>query len=243
VSKGYSKMDINKHKFLLAQILTDIFSTFDIANQLGFKGGTALMFFYELPRFSTDLDFNLLDAGREKQVFDGLHNILLKYGVIHGEAVKRFGPVLVLDYGKNERKLKIEVSNRQYDNHYELKNFLGTTIRVMTRPDMFAHKLCAILDWPAQTARDIFDAWFFMRDRVPVNRALVEFRMKMPLEDYLERCIQAVKKIPDRNMLAGLGDLMDNKTKEFVRAKLKSEALTLFELYSKFPITADQPDL
>ena len=54
-------MDINKHKFYMLQILKDIFSDADLADCLGFKGGTALMLFYGLPRFSVDLDFTLLD--------------------------------------------------------------------------------------------------------------------------------------------------------------------------------------
>jgi len=153
--------------------------------------------------------------------------------------MKRFGPLLVLDYGKDERKLKVEVSIRQYDNHYELKNLMGTTIKVMTRPDMFAHKLCALLDRPAMISRDIFDAWFFMRDKVPVNRALVEKRMNMPLEEHLARCVKAIEKMPGRNMLAGLGELMDNKTKDFVRNRLKSETLAFLELYRQFPVTEE----
>jgi len=45
-------MDLNKHKFFMLQILRDIYSDLELANNLGFKGGTALMFFYNLPRFS-----------------------------------------------------------------------------------------------------------------------------------------------------------------------------------------------
>ena len=44
----------------MLQILRDIYSDLELANYLGFKGGTALMFFHGLPRFSVDLDFNLL---------------------------------------------------------------------------------------------------------------------------------------------------------------------------------------
>jgi predicted nucleotidyltransferase component of viral defense system len=50
-------IDINRHKFLLLQILKDIYSNIELSNWLGFKGGTALLFFYDLPRFSVDLDF------------------------------------------------------------------------------------------------------------------------------------------------------------------------------------------
>ncbi|HCC85077.1 MAG TPA: hypothetical protein DEQ06_00520 [Porphyromonadaceae bacterium] len=39
-------------------LLKDIYTDIEIAPSLGFKGGTALMFFYDLPRFSIDPDFN-----------------------------------------------------------------------------------------------------------------------------------------------------------------------------------------
>ena len=55
-------VNINKHKFFLVQILKDIYSDIELSNYLGFKGGTALMFFHDLPRFSVDLDFNFIDG-------------------------------------------------------------------------------------------------------------------------------------------------------------------------------------
>jgi len=61
-------IDLNKHKFYLLQILKDIYTDIEISSSLGFKGGSALMFFYDLPRFSVDLDFNLLDIEKEKHV-------------------------------------------------------------------------------------------------------------------------------------------------------------------------------
>ena len=109
-------IDINKHKYFLVQILKDIYSYIELANCLGFKGGTALMFFYDLPRFSVDLDFNLINEGKEKLVYNKVREILLKYGTIYDEAPKFFGPLIVLDYGIGERKLKVEISNRRFEN-------------------------------------------------------------------------------------------------------------------------------
>ena len=96
----------------MVQILKDIYSDIELANYLGFKGGTALMFFYDLPRFSVDLDFNLID-GREEVVYDKVRKILLKYVKIVDEAKKFYGIILVLDYSFGERKLKVEISNRK----------------------------------------------------------------------------------------------------------------------------------
>lgn len=229
-------VNINRHKFFLTQILKDIFSDIELANNLGFKGGTALMFFYDLPRFSVDLDFNLLDLAKEKTVYEKVRKILLKYGKIFDEAMKFYGPIIVLDYGAGERKLKIEISNRQWDNHYERKNLLGINMQVMVAPDMFAHKLCALLDRDELTNRDIFDCWFFMQRQTPINKEIVETRMEIPLTDYIQKCINQLEKMSDRGLLNGLGELVDEDMKKFVRTKLRTETLSLLRFYKEFPI-------
>ena len=230
-------MDLNKHKFYMLQILKDIFSDADLAACLGFKGGTALMFFYDLPRFSVDLDFNLLGLDKEELVYQKVRKILLTYGKIHDEAKKFFGPVFVLDYGQNERKLKVEISTRQYDNHYEIKNLLGIEMRVLVKSDMFAHKLCALLDRTEITGRDIFDCWFFLNTHTPVNATIVESRMGMPLQDYLQRCIDSVEQVSDKTIMNGLGELTDGETKKFAKTKLKEETVSLLTFFKAFPVT------
>jgi len=231
-------VNINKYKFFLTQILKDIYSDIELVNCLGFKGGTALLFFYDLPRFSIDLDFNLLDLEKEKSVYEKVRKILLKYGKIFDEAMKFYGPIIVLDYGVGERKLKIEISNRQWNNHYERKNLLGINMQVMVAPDMFAHKLCALLDRGELTNRDIFDSWFFMQKQTPINKEIVETRMEMSLADYMQKCIDHLESMSDRGILNGLGELMDEDMKKFVRTKLRTEILSLLRFYKEFPILA-----
>lgn len=221
----------------MLQILRDIYSDLDLANYLGFKGGTALMFFYNLPRFSVDLDFNLLNPDKEKEVFEKVRKILLKYGKIDDEAQKFFGPILVLNYEKGERKLKVEISNRQYENRYEIKTFMGINMQILSQPDMFAHKLCAVLDRTELTNRDIFDCWFFMENRMPINKQLLENRMGMPFADYIQKCIDALSNLQNKNLLNGIGDLVDEKMKHFIRTKLCNETITLLHFYKEFPIT------
>lgn len=229
-------MDINRHKFFLVQILKDIYSDIELANWLGFKGGTSLMFFYDLPRFSIDLDFNLINIEKVESVYNKVHTILLKYGTISDEAKKFYGPIIVLDYGVDERKLKIEISVRQFDNHYEIKNLLGINMKVLVQPDMFAHKLCALLDRNVVTNRDIFDCWFFMQKQTPVNKSIVESRMEMPYSNYLQKCIDTLEPMNDKGLLQGLGELIDKELKNFVRTKLRTETIGLLKFYKDFPI-------
>lgn len=205
-------LDINKHKLYLFQILKDIYEDKELSGILGFKGGTALMFFYDLPRFSVDLDFNLLNPDKEKQVYNKITGIL------------------------SEHKLKIKISKRDFDDSYEIKNLLGVSIKVMVKPDMFAHKLCALMDRKAITNRDVFDCWFFMNSKTPLNKSIVEQRMGMPLPDYLQKCIDMLQTMSDKGLLNGLGELMDDEMKNFVRHKLRTESITLMKFYKQFPV-------
>lgn len=219
----------------MLQLLKDIFSDALLSSALAFKGGTATMFFHNLPRFSTDLDFNLLDSQKEQEVYDRIRTIVLKYGKIFDEAIKHYGIIIVLDYGIAERKLKIEISNRLYDNHYEIKNYLGLQMRVMVKEDMFAHKLCAILDRAKITSRDVFDCWFFLKERTSINKAIVESRMGMPFERYLDKCIESVQGISEKSLISGLGELTEGEMKNFVRHGLKDELISLLTMFKAFP--------
>lgn len=231
-------VDINRHKFLLLQILKDIYSDIELSNWLGFKGGTALLFFYDLPRFSVDLDFNLLNSEKENVAYEKVRHILLKYGKITDEAKKFYGPIIVLDYGFGERKLKVEISNRIFDNSYEIKNLLGINMRVMVLHDLFAHKLCALFDRSAITNRDIFDCWFFMQRQTLVNKSIVETRMEMPFADYMQKCITLLESMSNKSLLHGMGELMDPEMKQFVKTKLRTETITLMKFYKDFPLFA-----
>ena len=66
---------------------------------------------------------------------------------------------------------------------------------------------------------------------------LVENRMKMPFPDYLQNCIDILNNLSDRSLLSGIGDLIDEKIKNFIRTKLRTETITLLQFYQEFPIT------
>ncbi|OFY07170.1 MAG: hypothetical protein A2W93_06040 [Bacteroidetes bacterium GWF2_43_63] len=218
------------------QILKDIYNDIELSSALGFKGGTALLFFHDLPRFSVDLDFNLLDLSKEDLVYQKLRSLLLSHGSIFDEAKKHFSTVIVLNYGIGERKLTVEISKRNFGDRYEIKNFLGVWMKVMTEPDMFAHRLCALTDRTATANRDIFDCWVFLNRRTPVNRKIVESRMNVKLEEHIQKCIVLLEKKSDKGLLNGLGELMDDDTKKFVKTKLRIETISLLKFYQSFPI-------
>ncbi len=82
-------LDIERHKGFLIRILKDMYTDNTLGPVLGFKGGTAALLFYELPRFSVDLDFDLLDQKQEDHVFEKVGKIIASYGKVKDQRKKK----------------------------------------------------------------------------------------------------------------------------------------------------------
>ena len=135
-----------------------------------------------------------------------------------------------------ERKLKVEISKRLFEDRYEIKNFLGINMKVMVPEDMFAHKLCALLDRNIMANRDVFDCWFFLQRQTPVNKDIVESRMGKALSEYLKSCIEHLESMSDNSLLHCIGELTDDKMKKFVKTKMRNEVIRLLNFYKDYPI-------
>jgi predicted nucleotidyltransferase component of viral defense system len=218
-------LEYAKHTTILLRILKDIFTDTSIATFLGFKGDTAALLFYDLPRNSVDLDFDLLDDSKEQEVFEKVQLIIANYGVITESYKKRFNLLNVLSYAPDTPKIKVEINTRKYGSSYEIKTLLGITMQVMVKEDMFAHKLMAMYERIGKTSRDIFDVQFFAKNNWGINKQIVEERAKMTFRDLLEACIKKVEKLKIKNILDGLGELMSDAQKDSTRAKLKEDIL------------------
>ena len=75
-----------------------------------------------------------------------------------------------------------------------------------------------------------------MQKQFAINKSIVESRMNLPLTDYLQKCINTLESMSDKGMLNGLGELVDNDMKNFVRTKIRSETIQLIRFYKQFPI-------
>ncbi|MEK7506194.1 MAG: nucleotidyl transferase AbiEii/AbiGii toxin family protein [Patescibacteria group bacterium] len=229
-------LDATVHKNILIKILKDIYTDSSIGPILGFKGGTAVYLFYNLKRFSVDLDFDLLDSDKEDYVFEQVKKILEHYGTIKQAGKKRFNLLYVLAYDDKipgSQNIKVEINRREFGSKYEVKSYLGISMRVMVQEDMFAHKLCAMYERIGKTNRDIFDIWYFLQNEWPVNKKIVEERTGMSFKEFLQKSIDLLEKMSDQNILSGMGELLDTKQKDWVRAKLRTETIFLLKLKSE----------
>jgi predicted nucleotidyltransferase component of viral defense system len=223
-------IDIAIHRNMLLKILKDIYTDKALGPMLGFKGGTAVYLFYNLDRFSVDLDFDLLNLEKDKEVSLKLENILKEYGTIKEKANKKYTLLVVLSYAKESQGIKIEVNKRDFGSRYEVKNYLGIPMLVMNKQDMAAHKMVAMTERGNTANRDIYDINFFLRNNWDINREIVEKRTGMEFIDYISRCIGFLRKIPERGMLSGMGELLSTKRKDWVKAHLKEDTIFLMNL-------------
>lgn len=223
-------LDISVHKTILFQILKDIFSDTEIAPFLGFKGGTAALMFYGLSRFSVDLDFDLLDDSKEDKVFEKVVEIIKKYGTLKESYKKRFNLFCLLSYEDKAHNIKVEINRRQFGSSYELKTYLGVPMIVMVKEDMFAHKLMAMYERIGKTSRDIYDVWYFLSNRFPINKEIVEKRSKMTFDQLVQSCIEKLEGLSNRHILDGVGELISGSQKDWAKAKLKEETISLLKL-------------
>jgi len=221
-------LDYSKHKNILLQILKDIYSDTSIAPYLGFKGGTAATMFYDLPRSSVDLDFDLLDETKEIEVFDRVNKIIKEYGKITDSHMKRFNLTNIISYDTKAQNIKVEINRRQFGSKYQMKILLGISMLVMVREDMFAHKLMAMYERIGKTSRDIFDVQYFAKNNWPINRQIVEVRSSMSFKETLAKCIEILEKMDNKHILDGLGEFLTESQKDSARAKLKTD--TIFQL-------------
>jgi len=206
------------------QILWDIFKS-DIGKYLAFKGWTACYFFHKLDRFSTDLDFDLLE---ERDIDAQLEMILKKYGKL------KIWNKLVLSYGEEDINIKVDITRKIWEsNSYEIRNFYGKDIRVQDKATIFANKLVALTE--RNTNRDIYDVWFFFKNSFELNDDIILERTGESLDIFLNQVIKKIEALWNNyNILDWLWEVLTEKQKFFVKNTLISELLGYLQFKKDF---------
>lgn len=226
-----------QHKLIMGKILRDIYTDTTISPLIGFKGGTCAYFFYDLPRFSVDLDFDLLitDEKTQETVMKKVKDIVSSYGEIKDQKDKRSTLFFVLSYGQADYNIKIEISTRSLlpdiKKHYEMKEFLGMAMLAAKKNYLFASKLMALSERKETAARDVYDIYFFGKENWDIDRNVIEKRSGKDAKEYLADCITILEKMGNNQILHGLGELLDNKEKNWVKNNLKKETIFVLKNY------------
>lgn len=227
-----------KHQLIMGQILRDIYLDTSIAPLLGLKGGTCAYFFYHLPRFSVDLDFDLLSAfevDNQKNILKKITAILEKYGEVKDSYIKQHTIFALLSYGAEDHNIKVEISTRtitpEIKNHYFLQEYLSISMLTAKQDYLFSSKLAALTLRKETAMRDIYDVYFFAKNNWDINKEIVESRTKKKFSEYMADCVVLVESVKDNRILSGLGELINDKEKVWVKQHLRKEVIFYLKNY------------
>lgn len=223
-------LNTKKHREVMLTILKKIYQKDGLRGLLGFKGGTAAMLFYNLPRFSVDLDFDLLDESKKEWVLAEIKKIMEPMGIIKDLTEKHFTLFGLLSYGEGQRGIKIEISKRGSGSKYTSMNYLGTSMLVVEKEDMVACKLAALSTRKRFAVRDMYDMWYFLSNHWELNTTLLCKQTDLGVQESYSLAIKRVEAIKEQELLSGLGELLSESQKTWVKTNLKKELLFLLKL-------------
>lgn len=170
-----------------------------------FYGGTCLRIFYNLERFSEDMDFSLLQPDALFKIEDYFEPVSAEFKSLGREIVfvkkeklqqsniesaflKDDTAIYNLQFRTDKQiKIKIEVDTNPpagFNTEYKLQLLpFSFTTRCYTLPDLYAGKLHALLfrNWKTRVkGRDWYDFEWYVRNNTPLN-----------FEHFRERCYQS----------------------------------------------------
>lgn len=189
-------------EYLQTIILSNIYRH-ELGKKVFFMGGTALRFFYRLPRFSEDLDFNskgLTDAEFNELVEKAIKPKLSNEGFEIVTSYKKRKNLLIAYlkfnniikiYNISDKRgpnlmIKIEINEPKWQlitepNVLSLYGYNFSSI-LMSRGNLLSEKTCALLS--RKRGRDIYDLLFMLKRKFPFNKEVLKAnKIKLPVKD------------------------------------------------------------
>lgn len=213
-------------EYLQVIILNSIYK-YNLGKQMFFTGGTSLRFFYNLPRFSEDLDFDTPSLNFEefKAILEAVEKGLRKEGFSFKQTSERRKNLFVAelnfidlmrlydiaDTRSLDLMIKIEVYRPAWglqseSNVLSLYGYNFSSL-LLAKANMLSEKLLALLN--RKRGRDIYDTLFMLKKRFPFAQdVLLANKIEgLPKELILEH----LKKLAEKELKA-----LANQVKPFL---------------------------
>ena len=219
------KLHQQEKHYIQTLVLSSLYAS--VSSELVFKGGTALLFFYGLNRFSEDLDFTVVKDVDLKKLCENVEQSLAYVGmpkrigqkkdtaVSFSFKVGAEGPL----YDKEISRcfVDVEISKREIVEHFETKevrsiypDILPFTVCVMKQEEIVAEKIRAILK--RNYARDVYDLHFLLRRGCIIDSSLVQKKMEFYHEVFKKA--EFLKKVDEKK------SVWESELKSFVIGEL-----------------------
>ena len=172
-------------------------------SQIAFKGGTALKLFYDLPRYSEDIDYDSLQGVSPQKLIYTIKSICTKKKwEITDDAVKFYTVLLELRFRGPDRNfhIKIEISTREKELKTAIQSLRGVPVVTLEPSFLMTEKLLTFLD--RQAGRDIFDAWFILKSAYPLDEAMIKASFGTRA-DFFQAMLTTVNKVDFKEDTSG----------------------------------------
>jgi predicted nucleotidyltransferase component of viral defense system len=216
--KGYVSQEIfnQVREARIIEVLQGVARS-EMGRSLAFKGGTALRLFWDLPRYSEDLDFAALGPIPPKRALESFIRLGRENGYeVTDSAVKR--QTVLCEYrfrweGPNFH-LKAEVSLRGGKPPVEIRSLRGVPVVVMREDRLVAEKLRSFLDRDA--ARDAFDLWFILDKRLEYSAGELSKACGSPAR-FFRLAHEKLERLNRRRLVNEVGKLLDARLRGWLK--------------------------
>jgi len=194
-----------------------------VGSQIAFKGGTALKLFYDLPRYSEDIDYDILPGTSAKDLLDIMRRLFKKKKwEITDETVKYYTILLELRFAGPERnfRLKIEISTREKELDTTILSLRGVPVLTLEPSFLMTEKLRTFID--RQAGRDIFDAWFILKNAHPLNESMIKKAFGDQLNFY-QTILAKIEKADPKKIFRDTGKLLGHDYRNWIKTSFLAD--------------------
>lgn len=225
-AKQYKTNDATVFREYLQLLFLSRLYGYSANRQIVFKGGTAIHFIYNAPRFSEDLDFTVVMPEKEftenlKKIFTALENEgQINFKQRKTFAGKRFLFTAELPDSVLKSFINLDFSFRE--KVFDLQNsFIKSEYPVlftaqiphMSKNEMVAEKIRAIMH--RKKGRDIYDLWYLLAQGAKMDPKLTAEKFKYYDEKFiLEELIERIEEFSETDFINDLKPFVQFKERE-----------------------------
>lgn len=191
--------------------------------QIAFKGGTALKLFFGLPRYSEDIDYDIMPGAKAQDIHGAiLSSLKKKRWEITDEAVKHYTILVELRFSGPERNfhIKIEVSTREKPLDTTIVSLRGVPVLTLEQSFLMTEKLVTFIERGA--GRDIFDSWFILNGAYPLKKIMIDEKFGSEKKFYT-RVLEKLEQADSKRLLRDTGKLLSEDHRNWVKTSFLEE--------------------
>jgi predicted nucleotidyltransferase component of viral defense system len=192
-------------------------------SQIAFKGGTALKLFYDLPRYSEDVDYDILPGVFDEELLDVITRLFKKQKwEITDQALKYYTLLFELRFAGIERnfRLKIEISTREKQFDTAILSLRGVPVLTLEPSFLMTEKLFTFIE--RETGRDIFDAWFILNNAYTLNESMIQKTFRDERSFY-QTILKRIEKTDPRKISRHTGKLLGPDYRNWIKTSFLAD--------------------